>query len=349
MEFLFKVTYGKSFPVRTFVLVTVASVAAFLLDQAFIESAFAIPPDQTTAILSTWNLPQPLKEISDSIVDFAGNFYFTETDQNRIGRFQPSTNLITEWNAPTNSSRPLGLGIDPTTENVYFGESGTNKIGQLVPATNIITDWALPNNSSKPGAVTVDMITGAVYFADSGTNKIGRLLPATGVITEWNLPNSTSEKKLGLTDIKFDPGSGRAYITTGDGDTLVSLDTSTDTFTEWPLSSNTTSISSISLGFEGVVFFADSNQNKIGRFDPVPNTVTEWDLPNATKLASIAFDPTTGAVYFADSGTNKIGRLLPTTGVITEWTIESTPLTLSSSPGGSIYYIDEVGRIGRLG
>ncbi len=78
--------------------------------------------------------------------------------------------------------------------------------------------------------------------------------------------------------------------------------------------------------------------------------ITEWTLPgNSSKPAGIAFDSTTGNIYFADSGANKIGRLVPTTNVITEWNIDKSPLALSVTPGGSIYYIDDISGMGRLG
>ena len=80
------------------------------------------------------------------------------------------------------------------------------------------------------------------------------------------------------------------------------------------------------------------------------NTITEWRIPTDTdtsRPSDVAFDPSTGSVYFAEG--QKIGRLIPVGNVFTEWSIGNRPLAISVGPGGTFFYIDEVGRIGRLG
>jgi streptogramin lyase len=152
-----------------------------------VKPVFAIPADQTAAVLSTWAIPSYSKDIANVASDFGGNAYFSETSTNKIGRLEPATNMITEWTLPTNSSKPAGIAFDPSSGSVYFAESSTNKIGRLEPATNMITEWTLPTNSSKPAGIAFDPSSGSVYFAESSANKIGRLVPATNVVTEWNI------------------------------------------------------------------------------------------------------------------------------------------------------------------
>jgi virginiamycin B lyase len=169
------------------------------------------------------------------------------------------------------------------------------------------------------------------------------------MITEWTLP-SKSDNNSGFSDIAFDSTSGSVYFIEINGNVIGRLEPSTNTFTEWALSPRSTKVSSLSSGFGGIIYFLYSGTNKIGGLDPATNTITEWTLPgNSSKLAGIAFDPTTGNINFADSGGNKIGRLVPTTNAITEWNIGKSPLTLSVTPGGSTYYTDDIGGIGRLG
>jgi streptogramin lyase len=268
-----------------------------------VKPVFAIPADQTAAVLSTWAIPSYSKDIANVASDFGGNAYFSETSTNKIGRLEPATNMITEWTLPTNSSKPAGIAFDPSSGSVYFAESSANKIGRLVVATNAITEWTLPTNSSNPGfrQISFDSGSGHVYFVENNGNKIGRLEPAKNTFTEWTLPTKSSN------------------------------------------------IQSISPSFGGI-YFAESSTNKIGRLEPATNMITEWTLPtNSSKPAGIAFDPSSGSVYFAESSANKIGRLVPATNVVTEWNIGSKPLATSVTPGGSIIFIDEIGRIGRIG
>jgi streptogramin lyase len=254
--------------------------------------------------------------------------------------------VLSTWAIPTYSKDISNL-VSDFAGNAYFSESSTNKIGRLEPATNMITEWTLPNNSSKPAGVAFDPSSGSIYFAESSTNKIGRLVVATNAITEWTLPNNSS--KSGLRFISFDSDSRNVYFVENNGNTIGRLEPTKNTFTEWTLPTMSSNILTISPSFGGI-YFAESSTNKIGRLEPTKNMITEWTLPNnSSKPAGVAFDPSSGSIYFAESSTNKIGRLVPATNVITEWNIGSNPLAISVSPGGSCFFVDEIGRIGRFG
>jgi streptogramin lyase len=121
----------------------------------------------------------------------------------------------------------------------------------------------------------------------------------------------------------------------------------------WSLSSSTNSVGNVISDYAGNAFFPQTTQNKLVRLEPATNIVTEWEISsNGSSNAAptgIAFDPTTGSIYFTESGTDIIGRLEPGRGMITEWEVGSKPQALGVTPAGSVFYIDELGRIARLG
>ena len=169
------------------------------------------------------------------------------------------------------------------------------------------------------------------------------------MITQWTLPTNSSNNP-GFRYIAFDLTSGSVYFIENNGNTVGRLVPSTNTFTEWTLPTKSNAVSILSPGFEGIIYFSESNANKIGRLEPATNLITQWTLPtNSIRPAGIEFDPASGSIYFAESNTNKIGRFVPIINVITEWNITSNPLDISVTPGGSIYFVDDLGRIGRLG
>ena len=130
----------------------------------------------------------------------------------------------------------------------------------------------------------------------------------------------------------------------------IPTDQATVILSTWALPTTPKNISNIISDFGGNAYFAESDTNKIGRLEPATNLITQWTLPtNSIRPAGIEFDPASGSVYFAESNTNKIGRFVPIINVITEWNINSNPLDISVTPGGSIYFVDDLGRIGRLG
>ena len=126
--------YTILFPLQRLLLIgLVMSSVYFVLKPDLLNYAFAIPTDQVTAVISTWALPSYSKGISNIVSDFAGDMFFSDSGANKIGRVEPTTNMITEWTLSSNSSKPVGIAFDSTSGNIYFADSGANKIGRLVP------------------------------------------------------------------------------------------------------------------------------------------------------------------------------------------------------------------------
>jgi virginiamycin B lyase len=295
--------------VFVFVIVAASTINGSFKQFTLIAPAFAIPPDQGTVVKSTWVLPESTQNISDIESDFSGNAYFSESSSNKIVRLEPTTNMITEWEIPSSG-----------------------------------------NSSAQPTGIALDPSTGSIYFTESGTNKIGRLEPTTKEVTEWSLPNGSSN--MTLDEVRIDSGSGNLYLIDDSGYVVTRLEPTTNTFTEWTLPISSSNISDITFGFDAI-YFTESGTNKIGRLEPTTNMITEWEIPSSGNSSAqptgIALDPSTGSIYFTESGTNKIGRLNPITNLINNWDIEAKPLAINVTPGGSVYYIDDLGRIGRLG
>jgi streptogramin lyase len=166
------------------------------------------------------------------------------------------------------------------------------------------------------------------------------------VLSTWALPTYSKDISNVISDF-----AGNAYFSESTINKIGRLEPPRNMITEWRLPTN----SSIPTGVafdptSGSIYFSETGSNKIGRLNPTINIITEWRLPtNSSRPTGVAFDPTSKSIYFAESGTNKIGRLEPATNVITEWAIGSNPLAISVTPGGSCFFIDEIGRIGRLG
>ena len=131
-------------------------------DQLLIKSAFAIPPEQDLIVLSSWKINTT--GIKDIVVDFAGNIYFTDYTNNKIGRLAPLTNTITEWNIPTDASGPYGIDFNAVSGNIFFTEYTNNKIGRLSPATNMITEWNIPTDASGPTDIVSDAAGSCLFY-----------------------------------------------------------------------------------------------------------------------------------------------------------------------------------------
>jgi streptogramin lyase len=177
---------------------------------------FALSPDQLFVTIKEWALPTAGSAPTSLALDpSTNNVYFTELRAEKIGRLNPSTNVVTEWTLLTTPSGPLGpynIAINPNSpDNVYFTEEGADKIGRLNPSTNVITKWTLPTANNSPLDLEVDPSSNNVYFTEYRGNKIGRLNPSTHSITEWTLPTGFDSPRY----ISIHPSTRTLYFTFG--------------------------------------------------------------------------------------------------------------------------------------
>src|SRR3954466_13712624 len=150
-------------------------ISIFIIFIPSMISTLAIPADQNSAMLKSWVLPIPAYENNSSFAidsSFGGyEVYFVESNSNKIGRLVPIDSTITEWSIPTNSSMPVSISVDPSTNTVYFVESNSNKIGRLVPSTNTITEWKVLEGKNDLTDLTIGYGAKEVYFVESNSNK----------------------------------------------------------------------------------------------------------------------------------------------------------------------------------
>lgn len=107
-----------------------------------------------------------------------GNFWFTETNVDKIGRITPA-GVITEFPLAAAGSRPVGItaGVDG---NLWFAEQGRNGIGRITPA-GVVTEYLLPPGgtatsfSSTPTLIT-SAPDGNIWFVGSSGGS-GRFHP----------------------------------------------------------------------------------------------------------------------------------------------------------------------------
>jgi hypothetical protein len=87
------------------------------------------------------------------LVADSGVIYFGEAHANKLGRLDPATNLVTEWDVGQGPER-LALGAAGA---VYFTERWADRIGRILPSGNYYT-------SETSGAAAPEPV-GLVGFA----------------------------------------------------------------------------------------------------------------------------------------------------------------------------------------
>ncbi|MHC5539810.1 Vgb family protein, partial [Singulisphaera rosea] len=142
-----------------------------------------------------------------------GNLWFTQSSSNQVGKFDPTTNISTEFGTTTGSG-PLGIAVGPDS-NIWFTEAGAgffSATGQGIGKVNLsnyqVTGTLLKAQNTSPTAIVGDPADGNLWFTDTGANQIGRIIPTSGALTEFPVPTANSQP----TSITVD-GQGNIWFT----------------------------------------------------------------------------------------------------------------------------------------
>jgi streptogramin lyase len=219
-----------------------------------------------------------------------------------------------------------------------------------------INVFPIPTPNSAPAGITAGP-DGAVWFSEDVANKIARITPG-GSITEFNLPaplpqNDASTRGPG--SMVSGPDHQTVWWTENFGpyDSIGRINVSTDAITEWQLPTVDSLPTSITVGPDGALWFAEIGANKIGRIT-TSGAITEFSLPSGESLSNITKGPD-GNLWFTEpiysSAPGEIGRFNPNTDTFTQFptTPWSAPDGITAGPDGNIwftqFYASDIGRM----
>ena len=221
-----------------------------------------------------------------------GSVWLTEQGSNKLGRWDPRTKEITEYQDTVGkhtvridpktgmvwSTGALSV-FDPKTKqfthipevptcygialdhegNAWFTElTQTGKVGKVDAKTLAVTKYTLPTVNGRPRRIEVDD-KGIVWFGEFDAGRIGRLDPKTGAITEFQLP--------------------------GPQPTPYALGVDRD----------------------GMVWYSSEYMDVIGRLDPNTGKVVEYPYPRAENSMRDFFTDDRGRMWFGSPVNDKVG------------------------------------------
>jgi virginiamycin B lyase len=270
-----------------------------------------------------------------------GSIWFTEKNANKVGRLDPATGAVTEFNVPTAASAPDQITATPDG-NVWFTERYGRKIGRIRDAGGPIAEFAVPGTGAYPTAICP--VGSAVWFAtdDSAATARFGLISSTGTITQL----ATGATRTAITGMVGGP-DGNLWVTEVSsywGDAVSKVVTSGfSKFTNYRLSNPHASPQSITVGPDHNLWFTESGASKIGQIT-VSGVVTEYTLAAGSGPQQIVSGPD-GALWFTENGTNKIGRMT-TSGQVSELTVgtpSSQPFGLAKKQDGTLWFTEQSG------
>jgi hypothetical protein len=270
-----------------------------------------------------------------------GNLWFTEPDNNIIGRITTG-GAVTEFAIPTANSFAFKITAGPDG-NLWFAENNTNMIGRITTA-GVITEFAVPGD---PYGITAGP-DGNLWFTEENADKIGRIT-TSGTVTEF-----TGLQGVNPFEITAGP-DGNLWFTEFSASNKIGRITTSGVITEFNVPTANAEPYAITAGPDGNLWFTEFNTNKIGRITP-SGTFAEFSVPNASSQFLGITAGSDGYIWFTESLSNKIGRINPTTQTILEWGVPTAPPVgvtgadgITAGPDGNLWFTEagqnQIGRI----
>jgi virginiamycin B lyase len=293
----------------------------------------------TQAIITTYDLPDYAAP-HDTLLDKAGNVWFSDFQHQRISKLDPKTGAVTHYPVPVSKPGfPTG-GIMITMDkdgHIWEGMMGQAQIAELDPKTGQVSVYLAPDWNK--GDTRVTMIDGL------HSNVDGKLWTKTNGGPDPGHANKLYQFDLAtkqFTEILPPPGkrdiAGYGLVTDLDNN-VYSLDNNPTQRQIWRTSAKTGETTYIDLlaGVGGArrghidsqnrLWFSQFHANRYAMFDPKSGKVTAWDVPLAYAGAyDVQFDDTKYA-WGADMSTDLVQRLDVETG---EWSSYLLPTSINT-------------------
>jgi virginiamycin B lyase len=231
-----------------------------------------------------------------------GSVWLAEQAANKLGRWDPSTQKITEYQdayLPGKEGLEGGgnkhtVRLDPSG-NVWASGSPLTKFD---PETRKFTRF-----DDVPGVYDVKPDkNGDVWFTLAGVNKIGKVDGKTMKVSEWTVPTEKSFPRR----LEIAPDGG---IWTGEFNAgkMARFDPTTQSFKEYTLPGPDPSPYSLGFDANGYLWYDSHHMDVLGRFDTKTGKVVEYPVPHSEIAMREFFCDSQGRMWYGTNPNNKVG------------------------------------------
>jgi virginiamycin B lyase len=253
---------------------------------------FSVPFQGTAAIHSAVPAPD-------------GAVWLAEQGSNRVGKWDPETQMITEYQAAYERGREglVGGGAKHTTRVDRKGAiwSSGHPLSSLDPETGKYTDYPEIANSYSVAVSQNDTVW---FTANSPANTIGKV-DAKGKITTYVVPTKGYLRRIDV------DSNGIVWFGEYEAGKIGRFDPKTETFKEYPLPGPDPTPYGLGIDSNNQIWYSSHNMDVLGRLDPRTGQVTEFPLPYSENGIKEFFLDSQGRMWFGLPPHNKVGYFRP--------------------------------------
>ncbi len=268
-----------------------------------------------------WKTPKLGARPRDPVEAPDGMIWYVGQRGNTIGRINPETDEIDEWDLP-----PETMAHSVTIHDdggVWYLGNGNGTIGKFDPETGQAQVFEMPDPEARDPHTGEFDRDGTFWFTLQQSNMIGRFDPATEQI---DLVTATSPNSRPY-GIKI-ADDGTVWVArNGNGGGLYKVDPDTMALTEYRLPGEDSTTRRFDIAENGMIWLDNSAGGKIASFDPETEEFTQWDSPSGPGSHPYGMEVVDGIVWYNESGTRPdlLVRFDPASETFQSWKIPSGP------------------------
>ncbi len=231
-----------------------------------------------------------------------GSVWLAETCSNKLGRWDPDTQKITEYQDPYLPGKE-GIRAGGTKHTIRFDARGLMWVSGY-PLSNYDRETGkFTHFNEVPAAYDIKIGKGDdVWFTSPQSNKIGKVDTKTMKVSQWQPPTDKSFPRR----LEVAPDG---MIWTGEfyGGKLARFDPATQTFKEYPLPGPHPTPYALGFDTDGYLWYDSHHQDVLARFDTKTGDVIEYPFPHSEIAMREFFTDAQGHMWYATNPNNKVG------------------------------------------
>jgi len=302
----------------------------------------------TRVIITEYDLPNPLIQPHDVVLDREGNVWYSDFGQMFLGKMDPKTGKVTQYAIPVVkpgwSEGTLDLEFD-RDDNPWVGVMYQSAIARFDRKTEQFRMWPTPKQWDTDGgqlghlAIEGTPADGKVWIKNSDGGNIYRLdLVSNQMENLGSFKDPRNGKRIGTYGI-HSYAQNNAYLLDFAAGKIVKIDVKTKQMTVYLTPTPDSRPRRGRVDHEGRLWFAEYQGNAIGMLDPKAERITEWKVPTPWAAPYDAVAGRNGEAWTGSMLTDRVSRLDIKSGTYTEYmlprptNIRRVYLDDSKSPG----------------
>jgi virginiamycin B lyase len=282
----------------------------------------------THVIITEYDLPNPLIEPHDVMLDREGTVWYSDFGQMFLGKMDPKSGKVTQYPIPeTKKGFPVGtLNLEfDKDDNPWVGVMYQGAVAKFDKNTEKFQTWSTPKewdtNMDQLGhlALTGTPVDNKVWIKNSDGGNIYRLDLADNKFEDLgSFKDPRSGKRIGTYGLHSDQANN-IYLLDFAAGNIVKIDAKTKLPTVYLTPTPNSRPRRGRVDAEGRLWFAEYAGNAIGMFDPKTEKISEWKVPTPWSAPYDAEAGRNGEAWTGSMLTDRVSRLDIKSGQYTEY------------------------------